>query len=283
MTDIDWNLKDLQTIMKDMLFDVHLFCMDHDIKYCVAYGSALGAKRHGGFIPWDDDVDIYMPYEDYCRFCEIFPLFAGDKYYLQKLSSVNGMCEIPKIRLNHTYYEEALYKTWDMHKGIFIDIFVLYDAPKSKIDCIFQYLAKTYITLKNLSNRRYKKNAFINLIMWMFRLTSPGFLLVPIYKVLIKYQGVKGDFYLDTDQCKLNKTFINKKVFFPSQMLNFDGITVCAPGKIEEYLTLCYGDYNKIPTEDEIKAKQHCSKWSSFEEIGYSSINNGKFRDECLI
>ena len=67
-------LKELQQASLDILKDVHSFCEANQIQYSIAYGTLIGALRHKGFIPWDDDVDIVMPRPDFERFCKIYVL-----------------------------------------------------------------------------------------------------------------------------------------------------------------------------------------------------------------
>ena len=77
-------LKEIQGVGLDILKDVHEFCCNHHIKYSIFYGTLIGAVRHKGFIPWDDDIDIIIPRDDFNKFCETIPhIFKWD--YLIKL------------------------------------------------------------------------------------------------------------------------------------------------------------------------------------------------------
>ena len=76
-------LRDLQLYMLDILKAIDKICKKHDIQYFLAAGSLLGAVRHKGFIPWDDDVDLYMKVDDYFKFIEVCKKELSDEYYLQ--------------------------------------------------------------------------------------------------------------------------------------------------------------------------------------------------------
>lgn len=108
-------------------------CEKHDITYFLAYGTLLGAVRHKGFIPWDDDVDIAMPRDDYNRFKKVCKTELDEQYILQnhetEPSYWQGISQI-KVRKDGTLFEEPWVANLDVHKGVFVDIFVLYYAAK---------------------------------------------------------------------------------------------------------------------------------------------------------
>ena len=80
------NLSELKSIELDIMKKIHKFCEEYNINYTLSYGTLLGAVRHDGFIPWDDDIDIFMPQPDYEKFCRIFPLHQ-EKLQLELVNS----------------------------------------------------------------------------------------------------------------------------------------------------------------------------------------------------
>ena len=127
------SLKDIQNVSLEILKDVHEFCVKNSIRYSLAYGTLIGAVRHNGFIPWDDDIDIFMPRPDYQRFCEIY---SSKQYEL--ISSYNRNSYLAYSRvcdMKITLVKE--YVPWcNMDTGVWIDIFPLDGAEdnKSKFD-----------------------------------------------------------------------------------------------------------------------------------------------------
>ena len=112
---------------QEILDVVHEVCVSNGLKYSLAYGTLLGAVRHGGFIPWDDDIDILMPREDYTKLLEIWSEKAPEDYILQEpYSSSDITNNFVKIRKNHTtFIQTEAEKKCEYHKGIFIDVFPL--------------------------------------------------------------------------------------------------------------------------------------------------------------
>ncbi len=129
----NYTLKELQEIELQILIDFHGFCAEHGLQYYLIGGALLGAAKYQKCIPWDDDMDVAMPREDYERLKQIF---KSDWYFLQNGQSdpVFSRC-IQKIRLNHTIIAEKDCVGLDMHQGIYIDIFpidyVSHDCPKT--------------------------------------------------------------------------------------------------------------------------------------------------------
>lgn len=121
----DKNVAGAQKIMLDILLTVHKICTDHHLTYFLIAGTLLGAIRHGGFIPWDDDMDIAMPRKDFNKFLEIAPECLPDAMFLQTAETDPGYSHpIAKIRRTDTYYLEFHEDgTEPYNHGIYIDVF----------------------------------------------------------------------------------------------------------------------------------------------------------------
>ena len=134
---------------QEILDVVHEICISNGLRYSLAYGTLLGAVRHGGFIPWDDDIDILIPREDYVKLLEIWNEKAPEDYILQEpYSSSDITNNFVKIRKNHTaFIQTEAEKKCKYHKGIFIDIFPLdrlakgtFGRAKQKLFCLVAML-----------------------------------------------------------------------------------------------------------------------------------------------
>ena len=120
-------LSELHKVETEILEVVDSICKENGITYYFTGGTLLGAVRHKGFIPWDDDIDIVMPRADFQKFIEICNQGAlGDNYFLHHISTDDNFYLIyAKIKKNNTFFDEEIVKSVDCHKGIFIDIFPL--------------------------------------------------------------------------------------------------------------------------------------------------------------
>lgn len=278
--DYDWGLKQLHAKLLEELVYIDEFCSENGIEYCLAYGSALGAKRHKGFIPWDDDVDIYMTLDGYEKFRELFKHKGNSDYYLQEIRPVNGMISDAKLRINNTTYLEQLYKNYDMHQGIYIDIFILFPAPKQKLKKMIMNVANQYLVLKELSNRRYKARKAYIPIFALMRLFPKNCLRKTALSIIYKYRNSNSVEFYDTDLRKYNRSFWKKETIFPVRKTDFENVQFYIPNDIETYLTKQYGNYMEIPSIESIKRAQHSSLWKTDEDFRKYAKNIKDYRDE---
>lgn len=141
-------LRRLQLTQLEMLKVVDKFCAEHSIKYSLYAGTLLGAVRHKGFIPWDDDLDICMPREDYERFIELWQHYAPAGFVLQNKENTSVFTQsFTKLRKDHTTFLQPGEEKVSYHTGIFIDIFPFDRIPDRKINRVKQ---KLYCMVYNL-------------------------------------------------------------------------------------------------------------------------------------
>ena len=124
-------LRRLQLCEIEILEEFVRICEKHDLQYFLAGGTLLGAVRHGGFIPWDDDIDVEMPRRDYELFAEYCAKELNNRFFYQSaLTDKKYFLTYAKLRKKGTLFYEKRFEGSGFHKGIFIDIFPLDFAPK---------------------------------------------------------------------------------------------------------------------------------------------------------
>ncbi|MBD5174713.1 MAG: LicD family protein [Bacteroidales bacterium] len=277
-----WGIRDLQNCILNIAEYLDSFCESKEIDYCLMGGSALGAVRHKGFIPWDDDLDIFMTPENYKKFREQF-YEKGDKqtYYLQEWGSKDGKPSFAKLRLNKSHYVEPNLDSLKIHKGVFVDIFILHVCPDNRLSHLWQYFWSRYLVVKSLANRNYSRRGLIaNLILKPLKLLPKRafvkYALKQIYsnsatnsKYLCHYLGRAG----------YKKGLYNRVQFSSTIKVPFETIALRVPSGVEDYLHSRWGDYMKLPSEEDIRYYQHTSHWDINTYFdGYSQ--DGYYPDE---
>ena len=239
----DLNL--MKRIEIDILKDVIQVCEKLGIGYYCVGGTALGAVKYKGFIPWDDDIDIAMKREDYNKFIKEAPKYLKKHYFLQSIEyDFNFISTMAKVRDSRTEYNELSTLSLNIRGGVFIDIFPI-DNPfdtKAKEHMYKLNYAKINTLLKKTIEYSSLKTNFVDFLTF--------FMTNNISKLMDK--NIK---YLSNNkECELlycRGRCYNSSVFGGVKKENFDGVLVNVPQGVDEYLEETYGDIKKDPPENE--------------------------------
>lgn len=241
-------------VEQEILDVIDCVCRDNNLRYSIFYGTLLGAVRHKGFIPWDDDIDIIMPRADYEKFIKIWNKQVTDDYILQTVDLARDYTNnFAKIRKNHTtYLQSEDEKKCDYHKGIFVDVF-----PADR-------LAPTLVT-KTLQYCL----AAVNLLYTREHPSGNGGIIGLTERVLLKFPKPWHKYLRDVAQrgmthwnnCSTQyvsfNTIQDSKKYFPPNIFDketkllFEGKYYSAVTTPEEVLRCYYGDYMKLPPVEE--------------------------------
>jgi lipopolysaccharide cholinephosphotransferase len=261
------DLDKLHNVLLEITDEFARICDKFGLSYFLVGGTLLGAVRHKGFIPWDDDVDISMPRKDYEKFIDVCRDELSHEYFLQCNKTAKDWWKpFIRIRKNHTItvLEEYLYKPLPHdHYGIFIDIFPLDNARSANG---LTQKAQRFCIKKIISMIEYKrgyrpKNILKRLSLVLSLLFTYHCLHTLILRVMTFNKNDKSRYYVNlVGVYSCYKETIAKDVFFPSTKLEFEGRLYQAPGNWDSFLRHVYGDYITPPPQTERKNKKHFVK-----------------------
>lgn len=281
--DPKYGFLELQDKILEIAVYIDKLCRENDIDYCLMGGSALGAKRHGGFIPWDDDLDVFMTPDNYEKFRKAFNQIGNkDKYYLQEWGLTDGMVTISKIRMNNTSYIEESLKKWDIHHGIYVDIFILHNCPNNKLQQLYQCLWAKYVIMKGLAIRGYtRRGGFLGFALKVMSHMPDRLWVKHGLKQVYKYRNKDTDYFCNFMGKAVFKNAIYKKEFFiPTEYVNFEKVKLKAPVNLHQFLTYRFGDYMIPPSPERIKWEQHAESWNFNKPY---SVGDGTYKDEIKL
>ena len=257
----DQNVRQVQDKILDIMKYIDKLCRENGIVYYIMGGTALGAIRHGGFIPWDDDLDIFMTPTEYEKFKAAFEKDNSSDFMLQEWKTTPSYLEYAKVRMNGTtFIEECFKERKDMHHGIYVDIMILHKVPKNKLIQKLVYYESKFVTLYALSQRNWKpKSKSQAFVLKSLKIMPCKLMAKTFYKYIYKYDDRTDDFmycYWITP-AKFRNGLFDATFFSEPIDIPFEDTKLLGSAKIKEYLEYRYGDYMRLPSEEAQKAAVH--------------------------
>lgn len=253
------NSKELKSLLVEMLKEIDIFCSENGLRYFLAYGTLLGAVRHQGFIPWDDDVDIMMPRSDYQKFIKKF----NGKIQSHKLQVVNSNSikdyYLPYAKVIHTGTVVSENVNNAIRLGVFIDVFPL-DNMSDNFKCakrLFNRLSfyRNALMLKNIKRRNgrsFIKNGIVAIGNIALKILPISLLTAIIDKKSRKYEDKEMTKYLANAVLGVygEKEVMPSLWFEVAVKLKFEDFLFSVPKEYNNILTELYGDYMQLPPEE---------------------------------
>jgi phosphorylcholine metabolism protein LicD len=246
-------LRELQLIMLDLMKTLRDFCNANGLRYFLAGGTLLGAARHKGFIPWDDDADVYLPYEDYRRFVDTFPV--GGRYEVVNWEkNPEFVLDWAKLVDNTTIMQHGGYPVRWSH-GVSICVFPIYGYPDDENEIIQKRRRDTLLDMK-----------------WYWYCNAKDVIKTKLQDIRQDIVNLKNDMSFYSSPCTANgcnmhiatsvnnidtcDTIFKPRWYAPVKwfepiLLEFEGEQFTAPKCYDQHLKMRYGNYMVLPPENE--------------------------------
>ncbi len=254
-------IKKIKDFQMEIMDEVHKVCVENGLVYYIIGGTALGAVRHGGFIPWDVDIDIAMPRRDYEQFEKFSATKLDGRYFLKNYKNT------PKYSYPHARVgikNTQLYdKLQDINPKeeilpIYIDIFPLDNAPtdetlqQKQSKDINRIRKQKYIKHARCYRKDFKNLYIKKILSLLLFWTDMNKLNAEFDAVCRRYEDVDTGLLCSmASHYKYSKQCMPASVYGKPQLIKFENREYYAPEKLDDYLTRIYGDYMKLPPEEE--------------------------------
>lgn len=249
-------MTELQKVEFNILREFIGVCNKLDLTYFLVCGSALGAVKYDGFIPWDDDIDVALPRDDYKKFCEKAQDLLPEYLFVQNYKTERNFPRVyTKLRDSRTTYIEKAVAHLDMNHGIFIDVFPLDGYPSEKadikrlerkkkirklqIECAFEvdygFLRNTFFKMERILGFHKKTNWFLE----------------DLEKQIEVWSVKDSNLWCNHGNWQKKLEYAPKEQYGEGTWMQYEGMKVRVPERYDEYLTQKYGDWRaELPEEE---------------------------------
>ena len=267
-------LEEVHSVLYDILVDIHEFCVDNDIKYSLAGGTLLGAIRHNGFIPWDDDIDVQMSRPEYERFIHSYKSKRGYELFSRELLrckdvriAFSRVCE-----MKDSYVDTGAYPWKKGSTGLWVDVVPIDGAPnnelKAKLKIKLMYVF-WYVTVMSRHAKHAKVRTTCGLVKKIRMVLKKCFVAFLPDDMILKYISMCQQYsYEKSDFIANYSTMQNKfrewqpKVTMESFVLHqFEGSEFYIMEDYNTSLSHLYGDYMKLPPVEKQVAHENLFYW----------------------
>jgi len=268
------DLRQAQKIMLYIMKKIHAVCVKHRIRYWLDYGTLLGAIRHDGFIPWDDDLDICMMREDYEKFCQVAPAEFGEEFFVQTPETTEHFYfAYGKVRLVDSLWLETRWQYPPLqHSGLFVDIFPHDPFPQSRLKVLLLVaFRKIFDGVINQKIRKQKAGSFIKVFpRWCCaKLLPVSFMVRQQQRIIRNLQQYRHSSKLVSKLCMDTTRDLCDRAIFDELILHkFEDAEFYIPARYDERLKMLFNDYMILPPENK-----------RFGRHGVLKYDFGKYKD----
>ncbi len=253
------DIKEIQNNLLEILLYFETFCKENDLKFLLAGGTCLGAIRHQGFIPWDDDIDVFMLRDDYEKLEELWNKNADTSRYscVRSNEFVNIHHSATEIKDNKTTFITKHSKDFDLHQGLMIDVIPIDGVANGFFSRMYQYAHAMLYACFNFQRLPEHKSKFT------YYLTKIALTLIKSpklrYKIWKSSEKKHSKYSISThdtvasfgEGLTIMRQHFPKEWFLHPSYATFEGHQMPVPSDVNKYLEISYGNYMELPPEEE--------------------------------
>lgn len=261
-------IADLQDKMLEILKYFISVCEKNDLHYWLAGGTCLGALRHGGFIPWDDDLDVYMPRDDYEKLWDLIGKGKIDGHYVlcRTTKERNYHHRVMQIADINTTFINRRCKNEDIEHGVYIDIIPIDACPDSKFQRFNQFINAVIFSICNIQQKPEYNGGKLTGLMSFGTSVLLGIIRSQNARYRAWSKAEKRMTKYGWDDCShvkcITSMFRSLMIAYPKEWIGyrkvpFEDIMAVVPSNAEAYCTALYGDYMSLPPKDKQVVRHH--------------------------